>query len=54
MSVLLTDDEFDLVFEALQVANSPYTNDDVPHLVALEAKAWKAVQAARHRTDPAE
>lgn len=54
MSVLLTNEEFDLIFEALRVANSPYTNDDVPHLVALEAKAWKAVQAARHRTDPDE
>lgn len=52
MGVMLTDEEFDLVFEALRVANNPYTNDDVPHLVALEAKAWKAVQAAKHRTDP--
>ena len=54
MSVLLTNEEFDLIFEALRVANSPYTNDDVPHLVALEAKAWKVVQAAKHRTDPDE
>ena len=49
VNVELTQEEFDLVFEALRMVNSPYTNEDVPHLVALEAKAWKAVQTAKSR-----
>lgn len=52
--ITLTDEEFDLVYEALRLANSPYTHDDVPHLVATEAKAWTVVQAARHRSDHGE
>ena len=48
--ITLTDEEFEVVYEALRLANSPYTNEDVPHLVATEAKAWTAVQAARHRS----
>lgn len=51
MSVVMTREEFDLVFAALEMANNPYTHDDVPRLVSLEAQAWKAVQAAKHRAD---
>ena len=51
MSVELSAEEFAVIFEALRLANNPYTNEDVPHLVAMEAKAWTAVQAAKHRVD---
>lgn len=54
MSVELSDEEFDVVYEALKVANEPYTREDVPHLVALEARAWKVLQNAKHRAAPGE
>lgn len=50
----MTEDEFQTVYEALRLANTPYDNDEVPHLVAMEAKAWTAVQEVRRRADLAE
>jgi len=52
--VTLTKEEFEVVYSALEMANNPYSREDVPHLVALEAKAWTALQAVRHRTDQSE
>lgn len=49
MPVILNDDEFSVVYEALRLANNPYTNDEVAHVVAMEAKAWTAIQAATRR-----
>jgi len=43
--VILTDDEFSTVFEALRFANSGWTDDDVTQLVLLEAKAWEVLQS---------
>jgi hypothetical protein len=49
MAVLLTDEEFDTMYRALQFANSAWTDDDVPTLVALEATAWQTVCIVRER-----
>jgi hypothetical protein len=54
VSITLTDEEFQLVFDALEFANGGYGLDDIPHLTVLEAKAWKAVQEARRRADHGE
>lgn len=45
----MTDEEFQTVSEALEFANSGWEEDDVPHLVALEAKALEVVHAVRDR-----
>lgn len=47
----LTDEEFASIEEAIEFANSGWTDDDVPKLVALEAKALESVREARRRTD---
>jgi hypothetical protein len=49
--VCLTVEEFEVVYAALQMANTSYTEDDVPELVAREATAWATVEAVRHRAD---
>lgn len=49
MSVEMSPEEFFVIYEALRLANNPYTNDEVAHLVAMEAKAWTVVQEVTHR-----
>lgn len=49
--VSLTEDEFELIYDALKRANNPYTNDEVAALVAAEAKAWAVVQRIRDMAD---
>lgn len=44
MAVELSEEDFALVYEALRRANSKYSLDEVAHIVALEAKAWAALQ----------
>jgi hypothetical protein len=51
MTVQLTDEEFAVVYEALRIANSPYSKEEVPHLVAMEAKAWKIIESLKHKAD---
>lgn len=52
----LSREEFAAVYAALQMANTPYADDDdtLAELVAKERTAWEIVQqvAVRHRTDP--
>ncbi len=45
----MTEEEFGIVYEALEMANNPYTEDDVPTLVAQEFQAWKVVKDVRSR-----
>lgn len=47
--ISLTEDEFALVYDALRRANTEYTIEEVPSLVAAEGKAWTAVQAVAAR-----
>lgn len=49
LMIELTEDEFEAITAALQMANSPYTEEDVPELVALEAKAWATVRQVQSR-----
>jgi hypothetical protein len=49
MEITMTDREFEVVWAALEMANTPYTDDDIPELVAREAKAWTVLQKVRHR-----
>jgi hypothetical protein len=49
VAVLLTNEEFEAVYQALKFANSGWTDKDVPTLVALEATAWQTVCAVRER-----
>jgi hypothetical protein len=51
MTVELTDEEFETVYEALRLANHPYSHDEIATVVAMEAKAWTAIQQAKRRTD---
>lgn len=41
--VNLTQDEFQVIYEALELANSGWADDDVQRLVLLEAQAWEVV-----------
>lgn len=45
----LTDAEFETIYEALRLVNHPYGEEDVPRVVAMEANAWDAIVAAKHR-----
>ncbi len=45
----MTREEFEVVYGALALANSPYTDDEIPYVVAAEGKAWQVVQEVRHR-----
>ncbi|MCW2599599.1 MAG: hypothetical protein JWM02_1428 [Frankiales bacterium] len=45
--VELADNAFEAIYEALRLANSPYTQDEVAHVVAMEAKAWDVAQRVR-------
>lgn len=47
----MTREEFETVFEALRLANSGYSDEEIPAVVAAEGKAWEVVQAVRHRAD---
>lgn len=47
--VELTEEEFGLVFDALEKANNGYTMEEVPMLVAMQGKAWTALQAVKER-----
>jgi len=47
----LTEDEFATVYEALRLVTHTYTEEEVPHVVAMERMAWNAVEAAKHRAD---
>ena len=49
--VEITNEEFVVVFEALRLANTQYSMEEVAHGVAMEAKAWDAVQAVKGRSD---
>ena len=43
----ISDEDFYVVYEALRLANTPYTHEEVAHVVAMEAKAWAVVQRVR-------
>jgi hypothetical protein len=45
----LTAEEYATIYEALRLVNAPYGNDEVAHIVAMEAKAWTAIKTATHR-----
>lgn len=45
----MTREEFAAVYEALRLANTPYSDDEIPFVVAAEGKAWEVVQEVRHR-----
>lgn len=49
MAITLTDEEFASIEEAIEFANSGWTDDDVERLVLLEAKALESVRSARSR-----
>jgi hypothetical protein len=45
----MTREEFATVYAALRLANTPYSDDEIPLVVAAEGKAWEVVQEVRHR-----
>lgn len=45
----MTRAEFRVVHEALRLANTPYTDEEIPAVVAAEGKAWTVVEEVRHR-----
>jgi hypothetical protein len=47
LMVEMTEEQFEAIYEALELANNGYTNEDVPRLVALEGKAWTIVQEVK-------
>ena len=49
MDITMSGEEFDAVYEALRLANIPYSDDEIPYVVAAEGKAWEVVQEVRHR-----
>jgi hypothetical protein len=47
--VELTEEEFGVIFDALELANSGYSVEEVPTVVALEGKAWTLVLDIKRR-----
>jgi len=47
--VEMTQEEFNAVFAALEMANTGYTYEQVPTLVALEGKAFTILQSVKAR-----
>jgi hypothetical protein len=50
MDITMSQDEFAVVYEALRLANQPYTDDEVAHLVAMERKAWRILEEVARRS----
>jgi hypothetical protein len=44
MDIILTEEQFRQIYDALELANSGYGDGDIAHLVALELTAWKTIQ----------
>jgi len=47
--VELTEEEFGVIFDALELANSGYSMEQVPTVVALEGAAWTLVLDIKRR-----
>lgn len=45
----MTREEFADVYEALRLANTSYSDEEIPDVVAAEGKAWTVIQKVRHR-----
>lgn len=48
-NIEMTGEEFAKVYEALRLANSGYSDEEIPAVVAAEGTAWEIVQEVRHR-----
>lgn len=50
-NIEMTRAEFEVIYAALQMANTPYSDDDetIADLLAKERDAWETVQEVRHR-----
>jgi hypothetical protein len=49
--VFISDEDFDVIYEALRLVNTVYTHEEVAHVVAMEGKAWDVVQRVRDTAD---
>lgn len=49
MDITMSREEFAAVYDALRLANTPYTDEEIPLVIAAEGKAWEVVQGVRHR-----
>jgi hypothetical protein len=49
MCKYLSDSEFEVVYESAAASQKPYGSDEVAHIVALESKAWRILEAAKAR-----
>ena len=47
MCKYLSDSDFEAVYEAAAASAKPYGMDEVAHIVALETKAWRILEAAK-------
>lgn len=48
----MTDEEFDVVYDALETANSPYGEDEIADVITKERQAWDVVRQVRDRAGP--
>ena len=51
MNVCMTQEEFKVIYDALQFVNSEYTVNDAAEVVKRELEAWETVKEIRHRVD---
>ena len=51
--VELTEEEFEIIYDALETVNDPFSNAGVEEVIIIERNAWKAAQAAKARYDDA-
>ncbi len=38
--MFVSDEDWAVIYEALRAANTPYTHDEVAHIVTMERRAW--------------
>ena len=51
--VELTEEEFEIIYDALETVNDPFSNASVEEVILVERKAWKSIQVAKARYDDA-
>lgn len=42
--MLVSDQDWAVIYEALRAANTPYTHEEVAYVVTMERKSWDIVQ----------
>ena len=49
-TITMSLEDFQVIYDALQIVCTPYTDADIPTLLAHENLAWKTIQRVRSQS----